>query len=167
MPHNFSENVSVLRRWAAHGGDTLPSDWETFERSNTLAAVELQRRDPELVSLLNGTAKAALVADALSGKLSSTPPDFVAVQRAAEADRTAELMAKLKSGEINLTESVELENRAPEGYAAAMASAGPSPEQVRAAKAQQAAALEQRRLASKKQANANMRNTARAQGLWG
>ena len=81
MSHSFANNISVLRRWQAHGGGVLPSDWEKFERSNILAAVELKERDPELVSLLDGSADAGLVADAISGKLSSTPPNFEAMQQ--------------------------------------------------------------------------------------
>ena len=167
MSHSFANNISVLRRWQAHGGGVLPSDWKKFERSNILAAVELKERDPELVSLLDGSADAGLVADAISGKLSSTPPNFEAMQQKAANDRTTELVALLNAGEINLQQRVELENRDPAAYEAAMAKVAPTPDQLRAIRAKQAAAVEQQRQASMKQANANLRNTARAQGLWG
>ncbi len=166
MSHNLGNNVQVLRRWQAHGGGVLPADWTTFEKSNFLTALELKERDPELVSLLDGSADAGLVADALSGKLSSTPPDFEKQQKQAYVNRTNALLAKLEAGKANLQERVELEERAPEQFQKAMTKISPTPQQVKAAQAQKAAAEQQIRDASKRQAHVAMMNRAKAEGRW-
>ncbi len=51
----------------------LPLDFSDWIKTNTTRALELQRKDHLLYSLLNGTASASLVADALSGVLSECP----------------------------------------------------------------------------------------------
>ena len=167
MSHNLGNNIQVLRRWQAHGGGALPADWTTFEKANILAAVSIKERDPELVALLDGSADAGLVADALSGKFAPTPPDLAKQQKQDSVNRMNELLAKLEAGEANLQERVELEERAPEEFQKVMSKVGPTPEQIAAAKAQKAAATQQMRDVSKRKAHAEMMNTARAEGRWG
>ena len=73
MSHGLENNVSVLRRWAAHSEGSLPTDWQSFSRDNMVEASQIAQRDPELVDLLSGKASAGLRADALSGNFSAVP----------------------------------------------------------------------------------------------
>lgn len=75
MSHGLANNVAILRRWAAHHDGALPSDWAAFAQSDLQTAVKIKAADPELVTLLDGTAGAGLRADAISGRLSPIPPD--------------------------------------------------------------------------------------------
>ena len=75
--HGLDSNISVLRRWAATSPETpLPADWVAFQKANAKDAVKIEQADPELVSLLDGTAPASLRADVLEGKLSHSAPDW-------------------------------------------------------------------------------------------
>ena len=88
---NLSANVAVLRRWShSRPGEALPENFASWKAANATEALQLQRQDPELVSLLNGTAPASLLADALQGHLSPIPVSQE--QRASDA-RKAEMQA--------------------------------------------------------------------------
>ena len=109
MP-DFSTSIAALRRWESFSSDTpLPSDFKAWKQKNMNDWMKLAANDPELESLLAGTAPAGLVADTLQGKLSpiATTPE----QRQKEATR-AEVKQLIeanpyKSG--NFTEMMKLE----------------------------------------------------------
>ena len=163
MTHGLQDNVSVLRRWAAHGGSQLPTNWRQFEAENFAQAQHLRKVDPDLVALLSGNASASLRADALTGKFSQVPPDYEQQQRQAAFDRKEALVKKMRAGEANLSERIELEARAPEDYKRLQAEAAPSQEQVLMAQRQKAAADAQMKQESVQRATAQMRMQARRQ----
>ena len=107
---DFSSNISVLRRWQTFDATTpLPTDFSAWKQKNSTDFFRLAQADPELVSLLDGSAPAGLVADALQGALSPTPR--TQEQRKAEAI-SAEVKELIetnpyKSG--NLTAAMRLE----------------------------------------------------------
>jgi hypothetical protein len=78
----------------------MPQSWAGFRDKNNTEAMEIQRRDPELVALLSGTAGAALRADALSGALSPSAPSI--------ADREKEDLIKQASELFNQGEKLNL-----------------------------------------------------------
>ena len=166
MTHGLQDNVSVLRRWAAHSGSQLPTNWRQFETQNFTEAQRIRQVDPDLVALLQGTASAGLRADALTGKFSQVPPDYEQQQRQAAFDRQQELIKKVRAGEANLTERIECEQVAPAEYAREMAKHQPSAEQRHAMRLQQARQQQELLQESKARANAQLRNQARARGLW-
>ena len=47
-----------------------------FARANNTLAVNIQKEDPLLVSLLRGDASASATADAIEGKLSAKPESY-------------------------------------------------------------------------------------------
>ena len=145
MP-DLSSNVAVLRRWAnARPDEPMPSNFGLWATANGTEAMMLQRQDPELFSLLNGTAPASLVADPLQGQLSPVPVSEE--QRAAEA-RKEEMQAlydasKSEEG-LNLTQKVRLQSEFPE-LAAKVMKENPVPvfsEEDIAVRSQQAAQQE-------------------------
>ena len=143
---NLSANVAVLRRWShSRPGEALPENFASWEAANATEALQLQRQDPELVSLLNGTAPASLLADALQGALSPVPVSQE--QRASDA-RKQEMQglydqSKTDEG-LNLTQRVRLKSAFPE-LADKIARENPAPtysEADVAARARQAAQQE-------------------------
>ncbi len=117
--------------------------------------------------MLDGSADAGLVADALSGKFSPTPPDLVKQQKQDSVNRTNELLAKLEAGEANLQERVELEERAPEQFQKVMTNVGPTPEQIAAAKANKAANDKFHREESMRKAHAELIGAELNDAIWG
>ena len=114
MPHTFQQNVAVLRRWANQSQSALPNDWASFARDNNVEALNIERADPELVSLLKGTASAGLTADAIEGKLSAQPVPYEDRIQAQKQARMQELADNnpYKSG--NMTEALEVQAMNPE-----------------------------------------------------
>ena len=145
MP-NLSSNVAVLRRWAnARPDEAMPSNFGQWATANGTEALLLQRKDPELFSLLSGTASASLVADALQGHLSPIPvseEQREADTRKAEAQSLYD-QSKTEEG-LNLTQLVRLQAAFPE-LADKIARENPAPvysEQDVAARARQVAQQE-------------------------
>jgi hypothetical protein len=104
--------------------------------------LRLQAIDPQLVSLLAGTAGAGLRADAITGDFSSVPPDPEAIAEQQRQARIEELMAQAPWGtqshydsagqlvggsEPCLTAQLELAVLAPEIYAQQQALHQPQP----------------------------------------
>ena len=166
MSHGMDNNVAVLRRWAAHSGGALPSDWQTYARNNMQESIEISRRDPELVALLQGSASATLRADALSGKFSAVPPDWQQRERQEAFDRKQEIIKRLDSGEGTITDHMILESEAPEEYARLKAKHGPTPEQVQQQQRQQAIQQQESLRESKARANAQLRANSQARGIY-
>ena len=113
---DFSGNIAVLRRWAnAVPGEPLPANFQAWQNENQSAALLLNRKDPELCQLLNGTASADLVADAIQNLLSPTP---VSQEEKEEAARKAEAKALYDASRsdegLNLTQKLRLESAYPE-----------------------------------------------------
>lgn len=146
--HGLNSNPAILRRWSAlsqeiMGADSaLPADWSGWAAANPTTATHLAQRDPELVQLLEGSAPAGLMADALTGHFAPVPPDPAAQAEAAQAARIEQLMAAnpwgvpgryLESGEFiapvepNLTAQLELATLAPDLYAQQQAIHQPQP----------------------------------------
>lgn len=98
MSHGLDSCIPLLRRWAAHTDAPLPTDWESFSKANLAEAMRIQQADPQLVSLLNGTAGALLRADALEGKIDVAPPSAEEQQRAAVKAQVDELVASAPWG---------------------------------------------------------------------
>lgn len=74
--HGLENQPSVLRRCAAQSPDTpLHHDWAEFRRQRLEESLKIEKNDPELVSLLDGTAPAGLRADVLQGKFSTSTPE--------------------------------------------------------------------------------------------
>ena len=83
--------LAMLARWSAQFPDTrMPDSLEGLPAAQHL---HLQENDPELFSLLAGTANAELEMAALSGSLSDTALTQQQRQEAAKAARIAELVA--------------------------------------------------------------------------
>lgn len=164
MSHGLENNVSVLRRWAAHSQGSLPSDWHTFARDNMVEATQIAQRDPELVALLSGKASAGMRADVLSGKFSDTPPDYEQQQRQAAYDQKMALLKKMESGEASLTDRMMLSQVAPEEYARLEAKNAPSELEVIQRRRQQEAQQQQMRRESYQRMIASNREAHRAQG---
>ena len=118
--HGLESNPAVLRRWEAlQPGKPLPNDWNAFRRTNTVEAVQIAARDPELVALLDGTASAGLRADAITGKLDSTPPAVGQVDAEARNRRVQEILAAKPWGDgkdraPNISLQMELRHLAPQ-----------------------------------------------------
>ena len=88
--HGLDSNLPVLRRWAALSEQPLPTDWRRFCDNNATESVKIRIADPELVSLLDGTAPASLRADAIDGTWGERPSaEEVAEQ--ARKDAVAEI----------------------------------------------------------------------------
>lgn len=72
---SWSTNPAVLRRFAAFApGQPLPQDFKSWAMANMPIAQNIREVDPQLYSLLDGTAPADLVADAIQGSFSPVPP---------------------------------------------------------------------------------------------
>lgn len=114
MP-DFSTSIAALRRWESFSSDTpLPSNFAQWRQQNASLSMELSAKDPELYSLLAGTAPAGLVADTLQGKLSpipATPEQRQSAQKKAEVQKLVD-SNPYKSG--NLTEMLQLESLDPQ-----------------------------------------------------
>ena len=79
--------------------------------------MELQNKDPQLYSLLNGTAPASLVADALSGALPECPTP---IEELEEQQKQAEIQQLIKETPYqtgNLTNVLKLERLDPKAAA--------------------------------------------------
>ena len=74
----------MLRRWAALSDRPLPSHFKTFRDQYNTEAFEIQRKDPELCTLLSGEAPAGLVADVLSGVWPDVAPTLEERQKQAQ-----------------------------------------------------------------------------------
>lgn len=129
MSHGLDNCVPVLRRWAAISDQPLPTSWAEFERSGMAQAFDIERRDPELVSLLRGTASAALRADALVGVMPEVALSEAERAEAALQEQIRQLTASNPYGKAgryevdgtfvepqpgNLTAAMQLEAIAPE-----------------------------------------------------
>lgn len=117
--HGFEMNPTVLRRWEQlNPGTAMPSSWKEFAASNQTRALELRSLDPELVSLLDGTASAGLRADAISQKISAVPPDPKERAQAAVNKRVSEILAQKPWGgegkQPNISLQLELASIAPQ-----------------------------------------------------
>ena len=85
--------------------------------TNTTRALELQNKDPQLYSLLIGTASASLVADALSGVLSEEP---IPIEELEEQQKKAEIQQLIQENPYqtgNLTDVLKLERLDPKAAA--------------------------------------------------
>lgn len=82
----------MLRRWAALNDGPMPANWAEFANANTTAALEIQQRDPELVSLLSGEAPAALRLQALTGELADAAPTVEQQAAAATEQQIAAIL---------------------------------------------------------------------------
>ena len=79
--------------------------------------MRLAKADPELVSLLDGTAPAGLVADALTGSLSPIPKSPEQRLEASQAQEVAQLLEANPYLSGNLTQAMRLEQLNPEAAA--------------------------------------------------
>ena len=118
MSNPFISCIPVLRRWADFEHvSPLPLDFSDWIKTNTTRALELQKKDPQLYSLLNGTASASLVADALSGVLPELPTP---IEELAEQKKKAEIQQLIKENPYqtwNLTDVLKLERLDPKAAA--------------------------------------------------
>ena len=114
MPHSFQQNVAVLRRWANQSQSALPNDWLTFARDNNVEALNIERADPELVSLLKGNASAGLTADAIEGKLSAQPVPYEDRMRAQKQARMQQIADDNPYKTGNITQILEVQEGNPE-----------------------------------------------------
>ena len=116
--HGLDSNIPVLRRWAHHSPEKpLPQDWGAFKAANAKEAIEIEQADPELVSLLEGTAPAGLRADVLQGKFSSSAPDQAALKKAEQQSTIQQLVASKPWADgrcVHLTNALMLEELAPD-----------------------------------------------------
>ena len=111
---DFSSSIAVLRRWATFDAtEPFPADFAAWKQQNSTKYFQLAQSDPELVSLLSGTAPAGLVADALQGSLSPTPKTQEQRQAETVSAEVKELLETnpYKSG--NLTQAMRLEQLDP------------------------------------------------------
>ena len=114
MSHAFGQNASVLRRWAHHSDTALPADWMAFAQANNTLAMNIQREDPLLVSLLRGDAPASTTADAIEGKLCAKPESYEDRMKAQHQARMQHLADHNPYARGNMTEAVEVEATNPE-----------------------------------------------------
>ena len=116
--HNLGSNVNVLRRWACWSDGSMPPDWKTFAMSNPSKATEIEMHDPELVSLLKGTAPASLLANALQGEFNPVAPDPAVRAEETRQKEVQDLFNRRMS--LNLTERMHLQRLDPKVYKEAM-----------------------------------------------
>ena len=114
MSNPFISCIPVLRRWADFEHvSPLPLDFSEWIKTNTTRALELQNKDPQLYSLLNGTAPASLVADALSGVLPESPTP---IEELEDQQKQAEIQQLIQENPYqtgNLTNVLKLERLDP------------------------------------------------------
>ena len=117
MGHGLDSCVTVLRRWASHSDQPLPQDWNAFKAKNIGDAARILSIDPELVSLLDGTAKGSLRADAICGKWSAVGPTAEEVAQKQKQQRIQQLhdSKPYQDGRmVNMAAALELDELAPE-----------------------------------------------------
>ena len=114
MSHSFDQNTSVLRRWAHHSDTALPADWVSFRQSNQTLAMNIEREDPTLVSLLRGSASASVTADAIEGKLSAKPQSYDDRMKTQHQERMQHLADNNPYAAGNMTGALEVEAANPE-----------------------------------------------------
>lgn len=91
---DYSNDLNVLGRFdAAFPGEPFPQDGKQFLQANVTRSQELQQSDPELHSLLAGTASAGLHAQVIAGTFSRTVPDYQAEQERAQRAEVQRLYA--------------------------------------------------------------------------
>ncbi len=113
VSHSFGQNASILRRWAHHSDTALPADWMAFVQANNTLAMNIQREDPVLVSLLRGEASASVMADAIEGKLSTKPESYDDRMKAQRQERMQHLANNNPFASGNMTEAMEVESMNP------------------------------------------------------
>lgn len=126
----FSNNVQVLRRWAAQSETPLPEDYLQFASANMTEAMRIKEADPELISVLDGSANAGLKADVLAGAWAdkAISPEERAAQEREKMRQELFDSKPFEQGEtFNLTRQMMLEAVAPEAAAQARQSAAPDP----------------------------------------
>lgn len=133
MSHGLNNSIVILRRWAAHTDLPLPEDFKQFQQKNPSEALLIERNDPELASLLLGTAPAGLRADALEGKISENAPDPVERQQAELREEVQDLFDR--RDELNFTEKLRLSLLDPKVFRNAMAQVDTDKEQTEEDKA--------------------------------
>ena len=116
--HNVGTNVNVLRRWDCWSDGAMPPDWSTFAMKNPGKATEIEMHNPELVSLLNGTAQASLLADALQGEFDPVAPTPATRAEEARQKEVQDLFNRRMT--LNLTEQMHLQRLDPKVYEEAM-----------------------------------------------
>lgn len=114
--HGLDSNIACLRRWGTLSEKPMPQIWAAFKKDNMEEAMFIEKRDPELVSLLAGTASANLRADCLAGKLSPLSPDPQVVASEEKKQRLQELVAMkpYEGGRMtNFTAAMQIEQLDP------------------------------------------------------
>lgn len=125
----FSNNISVLKRWAAQSETPLPEDFSAFASANMTEAMRIRTADPELVSILDGSCSAALKAAVLAGNWSEAV-ETLEQREAQQRDQMRQELFDSKPFEkdsINLTRQMMLQALAPDVAAQAQAAATPDP----------------------------------------
>lgn len=112
--HGLDSNLVCLRRWAAISEQPMPQSWDGFKQKNNTLAMEIEAKDPELVSLLNCTAGAGLRADAISGSLSPVAPTIEDRQKEAIKKEGTELFNQ--GAALNFSGQMRLMQVAPAAY---------------------------------------------------
>jgi len=111
---DFSNSIAVLRRWSSFSAtEPFPADFAAWKQNNSSKFFELAASDPELVSLLSGSAPAGLVADALQGSLSPTPKTKEQRRDEAKAAEVKQLIEANPYKSRNLTQAMRLEELDP------------------------------------------------------
>jgi len=102
--------------------------------------MEIRRKDPELVSILEGTCNAGLKADVLEGKFEPTAPSIEQRQQEAMAAEAQRLYEAKPFETGNLTDQMRLRMLNPELAAQQQAAATPDPSRPDLSEAQRRAA---------------------------
>ena len=143
----FSNDINVLRRWAAISEEPLPEHFAQYADKFVSQSMQIRIADPELVSILDGSCTAGLKADVLEGKFDPVSP--TAEQRADEAQK-AELQALFDARPYetgNLTQQLRMAQLSPELATQQRDAAAPDPGRPDLTEAQrQSAIAEQKRL---------------------
>ena len=118
MSNPFISCIPVLRRWADFEHvSPLPLDFSDWIKTNTTRALQLQKKDPQLYSLLNGTAPASLVADAFSGVLPECPTPTEELEEQQKRAQIQKLIQENPYQTGNLTNVLKLERLDPKAAA--------------------------------------------------
>ena len=110
----YSSNEQVLRRWASVSDRPMPEDFRDFSDRYLTESMLIRQRDPQLVSILEGSADGNLKADVVSGKFDIVAPTE---EQQAEAARQAEAQRLFDSKPFisgNLTDQMALRQLNPE-----------------------------------------------------